>query len=144
MQHFRSIVALALLGPLTGCIAPLPVESIAEPAIEGRVVDATEPVAGLRVMLADERGKSCVMPLATTVTDANGRFSFPLKNRNWTWIGWANNHYIALCFPDQQGLRQFGMAAVNDPHRIDISCDISRATAPLCEARCADTFNGKC
>ncbi len=140
----KTVLTLFALN-LTGCIAPLPVKSVDDPWIRGTVTNNGAAVADVEVRLDHEDNDACENPGLQTVTDANGKFAFDGKMRTWTWLGWANNHYVHGCVLTADGPRSFGIKAVNDPQSIDISCDIANPPREMCSYSCdTEGLNDRC
>ncbi len=132
----RKILITSLMISLAGCIAPLPVDSVADPWIRGTIVDNGKAAAGLEVWLDHENFNACENPELRTLTDKDGSFTFEGKTRTWTWIGWANNHYVSGCIITRDGPRSFGLVAINDPRSIEIECDIAKTSREMCSFSC--------
>jgi hypothetical protein len=146
MPSFSQIMpSMALIFSLSGCIAPMPVKSVDDPWIRGKIVSTGIPVAGIEVWLNHENQSACEKPKLKTITDAHGHFKFTGKMRSWTWVGWANNHDISGCIIAPEGPRSFGLRSINDPMVIEISCDIAKPPREMCEFDCGnDAFDGRC
>jgi hypothetical protein len=141
----RNILLYVLVIPLAGCIAPLPVESVADPWIRGTIVNNSVAAASVEVWLDHEDDDACESPGMWTLTDADGKFSFEGKTRSWTWIGWANNHYVSGCIYTPDGPKSFGTIAVNDPRTIEIYCDVAKHPREMCSFSCdTDGFGERC
>ena len=140
-----SKLIVLLLLPLAGCVAPLPVKSVADPWIHGTISEAGVPVANIEVWLDHENGAACERPQFKTITNNKGKFEFDGRMRSWTWVGWANNHSVSGCILGPDGPMSFGLRAVNDPRMIQIDCDIAAGPKSRCKFDCgADEFRGRC
>lgn len=141
----KTVLSVVLVSSSTGCIAPLPVSSVDDPWVHGTIVRNGVAAANLEVRLDHEGRGSCESAALRTVTDEDGRFKFEGKLRSWTWLGWANNHYVSGCILTPEGPRSFGIMAVNDPRSIDVHCDIALAAREMCKYDCdSEGFGGRC
>ena len=141
----KSVLFVVLVSSVSGCIAPLPVKSVDDPWVHGTVVRNGAAAANLEVWLDHEGRGACESAVAKTVTDEDGRFEFVGKLRAWTWLGWANNHYVSGCILTPDGPRSFGVRAVNDPRVIEVHCDIALPARDMCTYACdVEGFDGGC
>jgi hypothetical protein len=141
----QNMLGVILIFLLSGCIAPVPVKSVDDPWISGKIVSTGVPAAGIEVWLNHENQNACERPELKTLTDTHGHFEFAGKMRSWTWVGWANNHDISGCIISPDGPRLFELRSVNDPKLIEVSCDIAKTPREMCEYDCGiDAFDGRC
>jgi len=140
----RTTVLCLLSLAVAGCIAPLPVESVADPWVRGTIVSNGIATANVEVWLDHQDNDACEDPGMRTRTDADGRFSFEGKMRTWTWLGWANNHFVHGCIITPEGARPFGIITANDPQQIEVECDTAKDPRQMCRFSCADGWNGRC
>jgi hypothetical protein len=87
MSLLQRCLMLAMSVALAGCV-PWPHHRLTAPAIDGTVLHAGRPAAGVRVQLADLMTESGDMAADArhreAVTDGEGRFSFkPIKRFSW-------------------------------------------------------------
>lgn len=131
---------------LCGCIAPVPVDSVANPAIEGRITIKGRAAQAVEIWLDHEDYDACNKPKLKTTTDADGKFSFVAELRNWTWIGWANNHYVSICVLDTEGEKlQRNIRAVNAPEVIYLECDLAeKEHSTWCVETCSGSAQNRC
>jgi len=85
--HSVRRLPILLLLTLTACIAPLPVKSVDDPWVRGRIENAGSGVANIEIWIDHEDYAACQDPKAKTVTDEDGNFEFPGDLRSWTWVG---------------------------------------------------------
>jgi hypothetical protein len=87
MKMLKPFVMVAMSAAVAGCV-PWPHHRLTAPAIDGTVLRAGQPAAGVRVQLADLMTESGDMAVDAqhreAVTDGQGRFSFkPIKRFSW-------------------------------------------------------------
>jgi hypothetical protein len=143
MCSIAATFALAISCCLVSCIAPLPVKSIADPAVRGKIVDRGIPQANIQVWVDHENSDACNQPQIKTLTDKDGVFFVEGKTRSWTWVGWANNHYVSTCIIGPNGPRATFIRAGMEPTVVNIDCDLAIEEWGFCAYSC-DGLNNKC
>ena len=139
-----SLIMIVLL-PLMGCVAPLPVKSVDDPWVQGRIESSGSGLANIEIWIDHEDYAACRKPKSKTLTDEDGKFEFPGQLRSWTWLGWANNHYVSLCVLGPDGAIPYGFVSINDPETIEITCELSKQLGEMCSFDCANkTIDGRC
>jgi hypothetical protein len=122
--------------PLAACIAPLPVSSVSDPWVRGTIENEGVAAEGLEIWLDHDEFNACEYPGPRTITDADGKFSFEGKMRTWTWVGWANNHFVSGCILAHDGPRLFRIRIGNDPRTVVVNCDIAKPPQEMCSYSC--------
>lgn len=130
----RLLTLLMML--LTGCIAPLPVGSVSDPWVQGTIKNDGVAAEGLEIWLDHDDFNACEHPGPRALTDADGKFSFEGKMRTWTWVGWANNHFVSGCILTPDGPRLFRIRATSEPRTLVVDCDIARPPQEMCSYSC--------
>ena len=138
------LVALLMM-PLAGCIAPLPVGSVSDPWVRGTIENDGVAAEGLEIWLDHDEFDACEYPGPRTLTDIDGMFSFEGEMRTWTWVGWANNHYVSGCILTPDGPRLFKIRATSEPRTIVVNCDIAKPPQEMCRYSCDGAgTDGRC
>lgn len=130
----REFVVSAVALAASACV-PIPRSYQVEAPVEGVVLQGQHPMSGVTVgYVPDIKSASCENPMASVVTDSNGRFSFTGTKGFLYWVALAPveyGHSFRLCLrgPTLKEVSWVGRY-FNGPHAsslVSVTCAIGKS-----------------